>query len=210
MAWETFLNTPSLPDYPSTHSVAGGAASAVLARFFGSDKVAFTMTSGRRSQGSRGHSAAFRRLRRRTRTPGGGPLPLSDFAKRIHPWLASLRRHPLPLGLPGFVYAKPPFGGPKQVRAYLGRYTHRVAIANSRLISVSDGKVRFTWKDYRQDAKTRVSPTSRTAVYGPVRTVVWEGRSRAAPPIPIFDSQQKCGIRPLFDHLVSSTLLELH
>jgi hypothetical protein len=45
-AWETFLNTPPLPDYPSTHSVAGGAASAMLARFFGSDKIAFTMTSG--------------------------------------------------------------------------------------------------------------------------------------------------------------------
>jgi hypothetical protein len=42
------------------------------------------------------------------------------------------------------VYAKPPFGGPAQVLAYLGRYTHRVAIANSRLISLSDGKVRFT------------------------------------------------------------------
>ena len=53
------------------------------------------------------------------------------------------------------VYAKPPFGGPEQVLAYLGRYTHRVAIANSRLISLSDGKVRFTWKDYRQDGKTK-------------------------------------------------------
>ena len=45
-AWETFLNTPPLPDYPSTHSVAGGAASVVLARFFGSDEVAFSATSG--------------------------------------------------------------------------------------------------------------------------------------------------------------------
>jgi membrane-associated phospholipid phosphatase len=45
--WESYLNTPPLPDYPSTHSVAGGAASAVLARFFnGDDEVAFTMTSG--------------------------------------------------------------------------------------------------------------------------------------------------------------------
>jgi hypothetical protein len=44
--WETYLNTPPLPDYPSTHSVAGGAASAVLARFFGPDEIAFTMTSG--------------------------------------------------------------------------------------------------------------------------------------------------------------------
>jgi hypothetical protein len=54
------------------------------------------------------------------------------------------------------VYAKPPFGGPEQVLAYLGRYTHRVAIANSRLLSLADGKVRFTWKDYRADGKTKV------------------------------------------------------
>jgi hypothetical protein len=54
------------------------------------------------------------------------------------------------------VYAKSPFGGPEQVLAYLGRYTHRVAIANSRLLSLAAGKVRFTWKDYRQDSKTKV------------------------------------------------------
>jgi hypothetical protein len=53
------------------------------------------------------------------------------------------------------VYAKPPFGSPEQVLAYLGRYTHRVAIANSRLIALSDGKVTFTWKDYRGDGKTK-------------------------------------------------------
>lgn len=45
------------------------------------------------------------------------------------------------------VYAKPPFGGPEQVLAYLGRYTHRVAIANSRLISLADGKVSFSRKE---------------------------------------------------------------
>ena len=54
------------------------------------------------------------------------------------------------------VYAKPPFGGPEQVLAYLGRYTHRVAIANSRLVGLEDGHVSFTWKDYRQDGKTKV------------------------------------------------------
>jgi hypothetical protein len=54
------------------------------------------------------------------------------------------------------VYAKPPFGGPEQVLAYLGRYTHRVAIANSRLLSLADGKVRFTWKDYRAGSKIKV------------------------------------------------------
>ena len=47
------------------------------------------------------------------------------------------------------VYAKPPFGGPAAVLAYLARYTHRVAIANSRLVSMDDHAVRFRWKDYR-------------------------------------------------------------
>jgi Putative transposase len=47
------------------------------------------------------------------------------------------------------VYAKPPFAGPEQVLEYVGRYTHRVAICNNRLLNIEDGKVRFRWKDYR-------------------------------------------------------------
>jgi len=47
------------------------------------------------------------------------------------------------------VYAKPPFGGPAAVLAYLARYTHRTAIANSRLVSMDEHAVRFRWKDYR-------------------------------------------------------------
>ena len=47
------------------------------------------------------------------------------------------------------VYAKPPFGGPEAVLAYLSRYTHRVAISNSRLISADANTVAFQWKDYR-------------------------------------------------------------
>ena len=46
------------------------------------------------------------------------------------------------------VYAKRPFGGPEQVLEYLGRYTHRVAIANSRLVGLAEGRVSFRWKDY--------------------------------------------------------------
>jgi putative transposase/transposase-like zinc-binding protein len=46
------------------------------------------------------------------------------------------------------VYAKPPFGGPEQVLKYLARYTHRVAISNSRLTALEDGQVSFRWKDY--------------------------------------------------------------
>lgn len=45
-SWEAFLNTPPIPEYPSTHSIAGGGASAVLARFFGGDQIAFSMASG--------------------------------------------------------------------------------------------------------------------------------------------------------------------
>ncbi len=45
------------------------------------------------------------------------------------------------------VYAKPPFGGPEYVLQYLGRYTHRVAISNHRLVSFTDGKVTFRWRD---------------------------------------------------------------
>jgi hypothetical protein len=47
------------------------------------------------------------------------------------------------------VYAKRPFGGPEAVLAYLSRYTHRIAIANSRLIAFDDSAVTFKWKDYR-------------------------------------------------------------
>ena len=47
------------------------------------------------------------------------------------------------------VYAKPPFAGPRQVLAYLGRYTHRIAISNSRLVSMEGDRVTFRWKDYR-------------------------------------------------------------
>src|SRR6516165_2095565 len=48
------------------------------------------------------------------------------------------------------VYAKKPFAGPKQVLAYLARYTHRVAIANSRLLDLDETHVSFRWKDYRE------------------------------------------------------------
>jgi hypothetical protein len=53
------------------------------------------------------------------------------------------------------VYAKPPFGGPQQIIDYLGRYTHRIAISNHRILTVADGKVTFTWKDYKDGAKSK-------------------------------------------------------
>jgi hypothetical protein len=64
-------------------------------------------------------------------------------------YLAPLRR------ITWYVYAKPPFGGPKAVLAYLARYTHRVAIANSRLIARDQQGVTFRYKDYRADGRAR-------------------------------------------------------
>jgi hypothetical protein len=54
------------------------------------------------------------------------------------------------------VYAKRPFGGPVQVFRYLGRYSHRVAIANSRLVSMDGKQVTFQWKDYADGHQTKV------------------------------------------------------
>jgi len=59
------------------------------------------------------------------------------------------------------VYAKPPFASPAQVLEYLGRYTHRVAISNDRLVSVDDGQVCFRWKDYAHG--NRVKPMTLSA-----------------------------------------------
>jgi hypothetical protein len=53
------------------------------------------------------------------------------------------------------VYSKRPFGGPEAVLSYLSRYTHRVAISNSRLISLDNAGVTFKWKDYRAEQRAR-------------------------------------------------------
>lgn len=54
------------------------------------------------------------------------------------------------------VYAKPPFGGAEQVFKYLGRYTHRVAISNHRIVEFADGKVTFSWKDYADGCRKKL------------------------------------------------------
>jgi hypothetical protein len=64
-------------------------------------------------------------------------------------WLAPLRQ------CEWVVYAKRPFAGPEAVLAYLSRYTHRVAISNSRLLGMDEHGVRFRWKDYREKGRTR-------------------------------------------------------
>jgi hypothetical protein len=75
------------------------------------------------------------------------------FAK----WVAPLRR------CEWVVYAKRPFTGPEAVLAYLSRYTHRVAISNSRLVALDERGVTFRWKDYRVKGKTRAKTMTLSA-----------------------------------------------
>ena len=70
-------------------------------------------------------------------------------ARAFKDWLAPMRR------CEWVVYAKRPFAGPQAVLAYLSRYTHRVAISNSRLLALDERGVRFRWKDNRAKGKTR-------------------------------------------------------
>ena len=79
----------------------------------------------------------------------GDLVPLADpgaFGERLR----ALRENAF------VVYAKPPFGGPERVLAYLARYTYRTAIANSRLVAVDDDHVAFSDKDYRRSGRLRV------------------------------------------------------
>ena len=58
------------------------------------------------------------------------------------------------------VYAKRPFAGPQQVLDYVGRYTHRVAISNQRLLDIENDQVRFQWKDYRDGGQVKTMTLS--------------------------------------------------
>ncbi|KRB69812.1 IS91 family transposase [Noviherbaspirillum sp. Root189] len=78
----------------------------------------------------------------------GEHLALAD-ADTFADWLAPLRKEEW------VVYAKRPFAGPQAVLAYLSRYTHRVAISNSRLLTMDERGVTFRWKDYRAKGRTR-------------------------------------------------------
>jgi len=70
-------------------------------------------------------------------------------AKAFDDWVKPLRK------TEWVVYAKPPFAGPEEVLAYLSRYTHRVAISNSRLLKFNDQGITFKWKDYRSKQRFR-------------------------------------------------------
>lgn len=83
------------------------------------------------------------------RARGSGKLIGADDDRRFDQLLKAAVKHDW------VVYAKRPFGGPRQVLKYLARYTHRIAISNSRLVSIDDQTVTFRWKDYAHHNRPR-------------------------------------------------------
>jgi hypothetical protein len=98
--------------------------------------------------------AGLRRLYRRRQLRLAGPLSSLSSPGEFRTFIRSLYRQNW------VVYAKPAFGGPAQVLRYLGRYTHRVAISNHRLLSVTNESVVFRWKDYANGNKHRTMTVS--------------------------------------------------
>jgi Putative transposase len=93
--------------------------------------------------------ADLKRLYRRKQLRCPGPSAAWADEKQFRQLLRRLHRQNW------VVYAKPAFGGPRQVLRYLGRYTHRVAISNHRLLSFDGEQVTFRWKDYAHGSQTR-------------------------------------------------------
>ena len=91
--------------------------------------------------------AGLKRLHRRKKLQCAGPAGALADQQQFAKLLRHLHRHDW------VVYAKPAFGGPMQVLRYLGRYTHRVAISNHRLLAFDQERVTFRWKDYARGGK---------------------------------------------------------
>ena len=100
--------------------------------------------------------AGLKRLYRRKKLGRAGPAALLGELKHFAQFLRSLHRQDW------VVYAKSALGGPRQVLRYLGRYTHRVAISNHRLLSFDGERVTFRWKDYTHGGKQRTMTLAAT------------------------------------------------
>jgi hypothetical protein len=93
--------------------------------------------------------AGLRRAFRQKKLRFHGPIAYSAEPKQSASFLRTVFRQDW------VVYAKPAFGGPTHVLRYLGRYTHRVAISNHRLLAFDGERVTFRWKDYAHGSKQR-------------------------------------------------------
>jgi hypothetical protein len=106
--------------------------------------------------GAPARAVAGRVLPHRLHPPGEGQLQFFSELESLRESQA-FRRYLAPLRHTEWVvYAKPPFGGPDNVLEYLGRYTHRVAISNQRLLAHDGRTVSFSWKNYRHHHKRKI------------------------------------------------------
>jgi hypothetical protein len=94
--------------------------------------------------------AGLKRLYRRKKLGCAGPAAVFSEPKQFSKLVGRLRRQDW------VVYVKPAFGGPLQVLRYLGRYTHRIAISNHRLLAFDGEHVTFRWRDYAHGNQSRV------------------------------------------------------
>ena len=128
----------SFPPADSPQTIVAGSARAIL--IFLPVKVLSRVFRGK-------FLAGLKRLHGRKKLCCSGPSAALADPQQFAKLLRRLHRHDW------VVYAKPAFGGPLQVLRYLGRYTHRVAISNHRLLAFEQERVTFRWKDYAHGSK---------------------------------------------------------
>jgi hypothetical protein len=140
----------TLSHHPHVHCLVPGGGVSLDGQRWVACKPNFLLSVHALSRSSGGSSYGLDVAFRRGELAFFGDLaPLADlgaFTERVR----DLRKSPF------VTYATPPFGGPERVLAYLARYTHRTAIANSRLVAVDDDEVSFSYKDYRRGGRSRV------------------------------------------------------
>ncbi len=141
----------TLTHHPHVHCVVPGGGVALDGRRWVACKPNFLLSVHALSKTFRrlfldGLQAAFQRGELGFFGELAGLAESDAFSGRIRALRAS----------PFVVYAKPPFGGPERVLAYLARYTHRTAIGNSRLVAVTDQEVAFRYKNYRRGGRSGI------------------------------------------------------
>ncbi len=142
---QTLIHHPHIHCVVPAGGFAPGRASWVrpkYSRFFLPKKVLSIVFRGKFTDG-------LKTLFRQKKLSFHGSLSWLEEPRSFARFLQIVHRHNW------VVYPKKPFGGPEHVLHYLARYTHRVAISNHRLISMEDGKVTFSWRDYAHRRKRR-------------------------------------------------------
>ena len=119
--------------------------------------------------------AGLKRLYRRTQLQCSGPAAVLADPKQFAKLLRRLHQQHW------VVYAKPAFGGPSQVLRYLGRYTHRIAISNHRLLAFDGESVTFRWKDYAHGGKQKKMTLVGDRVPAPLLSACAAQRVRSHP-----------------------------